>query len=200
MNWYQEITLIDQDEISPYFIWSKVYTQLLLLPNIAMSRVEYPSVYLFLNIVSMSKRKLVLGTKIRVFASSENDLQQLNLGKWLERFIDYVHITQPREVPRAKITGYAHYYRVNPRMSVEERIVHQAQRRNISLDQARQHFKQYVEQPVVEPYVSLKVSVQNEENVDRPYRLYIGKSLVDEARDGMFGTYGLSRMTTVPEF
>ena len=28
MDWYQEITLIDQDEISPYFIWSKVYTQL----------------------------------------------------------------------------------------------------------------------------------------------------------------------------
>ncbi|MFE1967123.1 type I-F CRISPR-associated endoribonuclease Cas6/Csy4, partial [Acinetobacter baumannii] len=28
MNWYQEITLIDQDEISLYFIWSKVYTQL----------------------------------------------------------------------------------------------------------------------------------------------------------------------------
>ena len=162
MNWYQEITLIDQDEISLYFIWSKfIPSFILLLPNIAMSRVEYPSVYLFLNIVSMSKRKLVLGTKIRVFASSENDLQQLNLGKWLERFIDYVHITQPREVPRAKITGYAHYYRVNPRMSVEERIVHQAQRRNISLDQARQHFKQYVEQPVVEPYVSLKVSVQN---------------------------------------
>jgi CRISPR-associated endoribonuclease Cas6/Csy4 subtype I-F len=50
----------------------------------------------------MSKRKLVFGTKIRVFASSENDLQQLNLGKWLERFIDYVHIIQPREVPQAK--------------------------------------------------------------------------------------------------
>jgi CRISPR-associated endonuclease Csy4 len=42
-------------------------------------------------------------------------------------------------------------------MSVEERIVHQAQRRNISLDEATQHFKQYVEQPIIEPYVSLKV-------------------------------------------
>ncbi len=203
MNWYQEITLIDQDEISLYFIWSKVYTQL----HIAFAEhsneqgrisfgVSFPQYR-----INEQKKIGFLGTKIRVFASSENDLQQLNLGKWLERFIDYLHITQPREVPRAKITGYAHYYRVNPRMSVEERIVHQAQRRNISLDQARQHFKQYVEQPVVEPYVSLKsLSAKREENVDRPYRLYIGKSLVDEARDGMFGTYGLSRMTTVPEF
>ena len=28
MKYYQEITLIDQAEISPYFIWSKLYTQL----------------------------------------------------------------------------------------------------------------------------------------------------------------------------
>lgn len=28
MKFYQEITLIDQAEISPYFIWSKLYTQL----------------------------------------------------------------------------------------------------------------------------------------------------------------------------
>ena len=28
MNFYQEITLIPDAEISPYFLWSKVYTQL----------------------------------------------------------------------------------------------------------------------------------------------------------------------------
>ena len=28
MKFYQEITLIDQAEISPYFIWTKLYTQL----------------------------------------------------------------------------------------------------------------------------------------------------------------------------
>ena len=28
MKFYQEITLIDQAEISPYFIWSKLYAQL----------------------------------------------------------------------------------------------------------------------------------------------------------------------------
>lgn len=60
MNWYQEITLIDQDEISFILFGQKfIPSFILLLPNIAMSRVEYPSVYLFLNIVSMSKRKLV---------------------------------------------------------------------------------------------------------------------------------------------
>lgn len=203
MDWYQEITLIDQDEISPYFIWSKVYTQL----HIAFAEHSNEQGRILFGVsfpqyrINEQKKIGFLGTKIRVFASSENQLQQLNLGKWLERFIDYVHIIQPREVPQAKVTGHAHYYRVNPKMSVEERIVHQAQRRNISLDEATQHFKQYIEKPIIEPYVSLKsLSAKREQNIDRPYRLYIGKSLVDEAKDGEFGTYGLSRMATVPEF
>ncbi|WHR58458.1 type I-F CRISPR-associated endoribonuclease Cas6/Csy4 [Acinetobacter haemolyticus] len=203
MQYYIELTLLPNEDTSAYFLWSKVYTQL----HIAFAEhsneqgrisfgVSFPQ-------YRMNEQKKIgfLGTKIRVFASSENQLQQLNLGKWLERLIDYVHITQPREIPQAKINGYAHYYRVNPKMSVEERIVHQARRRNISLDEAKQHFKQYIEQPIIEPYVSLKsLSAKREQNIDRPYRLYIGKSLVDEAKDGEFGTYGLSRMATVPEF
>ncbi|QER40122.1 type I-F CRISPR-associated endoribonuclease Cas6/Csy4 [Acinetobacter suaedae] len=203
MNYYIEVTIMDSPDFSLFELWSKVYTQL----HIAFAEhsneqgrisfgVSFPQ-------YRMNEQKKIgfLGTKIRVFASSENQLQQLNLGKWLERLIDYVHIIQPREVPQAKVTGHAHYYRVNPKMSVEERIVHQAQRRNISLDEAKQHFKQYIEQPILEPYVSLKsLSAKREQNIDRPYRLYIGKSLVDEAKDGEFGTYGLSRMATVPEF
>ncbi|NNP75981.1 type I-F CRISPR-associated endoribonuclease Cas6/Csy4 [Acinetobacter sp. Ac_3412] len=203
MQYYQEITLIDQDEISPYFIWSKVYTQLHIAfaehsDNQDQSRlgVSFPQYR-----INQQKNIGFLGKKIRIFANTEAELQQLNLGMWLERFVDYVHFTQPREVPQAKIMGYAHYFRVNPKMSLEQRIVHQAQRHNISLDQARQHFKQYIDQPVVEPYVSLKsLSAKREENIDRPYRLYIGKSVADEAKDGTFGTYGLSRFSTVPEF
>ncbi|MDQ9888673.1 type I-F CRISPR-associated endoribonuclease Cas6/Csy4 [Acinetobacter pittii] len=203
MNWYQEITLIDQDEISSYFIWSKVYTQL----HIAFAEhsdeqekshfgVSFPKYH-----INQQKGFGHLGSKIRIFANSETELQQLDLEKWLERLTDYIHTIKPREVPQGKIIGHANYYRVNPKMNLEERIVHQAQRRNISLDEAKKHFKQYVEQPVVEPYVSLKsLSAKREENVDRPYRLYIGKSVADEAKDGKFGTYGLSRTATVPEF
>ena len=36
MNFYQEITLIPDAEISPYFLWSKVYTQL----HIALAHVK----------------------------------------------------------------------------------------------------------------------------------------------------------------
>jgi CRISPR-associated endonuclease Csy4 len=36
MKFYQEITLIDQAEISPYFIWSKLYTQV----HIALAEIK----------------------------------------------------------------------------------------------------------------------------------------------------------------
>lgn len=203
MQYYNELTLLPNEDISAYFLWSKVYTQL----HIAFAEhsneqgkisfgVSFPQYR-----INEHKKIGFLGTKIRVFANSENELRQLNLGKWLERLIDYVHIIQPREVPKTKITGYVNYYRINPKMSLEERVVHQSQRRNISLDEAKKHFKEYVEESVIEPYINLKsLSAKREENVDRPYRLYIGKSIADEAKDGKFGTYGLSRTSTVPEF
>ena len=86
-------------------------------------------------------------------------------------------------------------------MSLEERIVHQAQRRNISLGEAKQHFKEYIEESMLEPYINLKsLSSKRQENLDRPYQLYIGKTVADEAKDGKFETYGLSRTSTVSEF
>ncbi|WP_130803132.1 type I-F CRISPR-associated endoribonuclease Cas6/Csy4 [Acinetobacter ihumii] len=203
MQYYIELTLLPNEDTSAYFLWSKVYTQL----HIAFVEhideqekipfgVSFPQYR-----INQQKKLGFLGTKMRIFANTEDQLQQLHLDKWLERLIDYVHVTRPREVPQDKITEYAHYYRVNPKMSLDERVAHQAKRRNISLDEAKQHFKEYVEQPIFEPYISLKsLSAKREENIDRPYRLYIGKSVADEAKDGKFGTYGLSRTATVPEF
>ncbi|ELW86725.1 MULTISPECIES: type I-F CRISPR-associated endoribonuclease Cas6/Csy4 [Acinetobacter] len=203
MKYYIEITLIESIDFSWFEVWSKLYTQL----HIAFAEqidtrgkiifgISFPQYR-----IHQQKNIGFLGSKVRVFAPSESELQKLNLSKWLERLVDYVHITQPREVPKTKITGYAHYFRINPKMTLEERIAHQAQRRSISFDEAQQHFKQYSEQPEIVPYVSLKsLSTKREQNIDRYYRLYIGKSVAEEANDGKFGTYGLSRTATVPEF
>lgn len=203
MDFYQEVTLMPQLEIPVYFLWSKVYTQLHLAfveqkdnhENIPFG-VSFPNYRSGENINSG-----FLGIKIRIFAKNEALLKKLNLGYWLEQLIDYVHITKPREVPQEKITGYALFYRVNPKLNLEQRIAHQAKRRNISLADARAHFEQFVTPPTIEPFIQLKsLSAKREGNIDRSYRLYIGKSLADEAKDGKFGTYGLSRMATVPEF
>jgi CRISPR-associated endonuclease Csy4 len=46
-----------------------------------------------------------------VFAISEIDLQKLDIRKWLDRLLDYTHITSIRPVPESRVTGYAIYKR-----------------------------------------------------------------------------------------
>ena len=197
MLYYLEITLLEQEEIPLHLIWSKVYTQL----HIAFveqadeeGKISYG--------VSFPKYRLIqqkklgyLGDKIRIFADSVEALEQLNLTHWLARLQDYVHILSARKVPEDKINGYATYFKVNPKLTVEQRVVHQAKRRGISIEEAQEHFKALDLTETFEPYINMK-SHTNDIN----FRLIIGKKCVDEANIGKFGSYGLSRTSTVPEF
>lgn len=197
MQFYQEITLLPDVEISPYFLWTKVYTQLHLAfveqqdddGKIAYG-VAFPQYRL-----NADKRVGFLGFKVRVFAQTERALQSLNLTKWLERLTDYVHMTSIRTVPADKVTGYAQYYRVIPKMPLDERIAHQAARHGVSVASAAEHLKGYEAQPTIEPYVRLP-----SQSTGHDFALHIGKQSADGLGDGKFGTYGLSRSAGVPEF
>ena len=199
MKYYIELTLMDNPDFNLYTLWSKLYTQLHLAfveQKDSQEKIAYG--------VSFPRYRLnqdkgigFLGDKLRIFANAAQELEQLNLREWLERkqLNDYVHITSPREVPQGKITAYAIYSRVVPKDSVEKRILHQAQRRNISITEASTHFKDHVYTPLIEPFISLKsLSGQH------IFKLHIKKTLTDEASMGKFGTYGLSKTVTVPEF
>lgn len=197
MQFYQEITLLPDVEISPYFLWTKVYTQLHLAfveqqdndGKIAYG-VAFPQYRL-----KPEKQIGFLGFKVRIFAQTEAELLTLNLAKWLERLTDYVHITSIRPVPVDKVTGFSHYYRVIPKMSLDERIAHQAARHDVSVDAAREHLKGYQTQATIEPYIQFK-----SQSTGHNFALHIGKQSADGLGDGKFGTYGLSRSAGVPEF
>lgn len=195
MKYYIELTLMDNPDFNLYTLWSKVYTQLHLAfveqkdsqEKIAYG-VSFPRYRL-----SSDKGIGFLGDKLRIFAHSAQELEQLNLNQWLARLNDYVHITAPRETPHN--VSYGIYSRAVPKDSVEKRILHQAQRRNISITEASTHFKDHVYTPLIEPFISLKsLSGQH------MFKLHIKKTLTDEASMGKFGTYGLSKTVTVPEF
>lgn len=197
MKHYIELTLMDNPDFNMYTLWSKLYTQLHLAfveQKDNQEKIPYG--------VSFPRYRLnsdkgvgFLGDKLRIFSPSIHALEQLNLNKWLERLTDYVHITNPRETPQSKITGYAIYSRAVPKKSVEKRILHQAQRWNTSLEEATEHFKNHVNPPLFEPFISLK-SLSGE----HLFKLHIKKTLVDEASQGTFGTYALSKTASVPEF
>ena len=91
---YQEVTIIPDPEIAPYFIWSKLFTQLHIglvdIKNkygIESIGISFPD-YHYDDKGKSSK----LGIKLRVFALSQKDLETLNLNGWLSRLTDYVHI------------------------------------------------------------------------------------------------------------
>lgn len=197
MNYYIELTVMDNPELTPYQIWSKLYTQLHLAfveqqdddGKIAYG-IAFPQYRL-----KPEKQIGFLGFKVRIFAQTEQALQALNVAKWLERLTDYVHITSIRPVPVDKVTGFSHYYRVIPKMSLDERIVHQAARHDVSVDAAREHLKGYQTQATIEPYIRL-----SSQSTGHNFALHIGKQSADGLGDGKFGTYGLSRSAGVPEF
>lgn len=197
MLYYLEITLLEQEEVPLHLIWSKVYTQLH-LAFVEQKDVEQKIIYG----VSFPKYRLIqqkklgyLGDKIRIFADSVEALERLNVNHWLDRLQDYVHVLSVRKVPEDKINGYATYFKVNPKLTIEQRILHQAERRGISIAEAQEHYTALDLSETFEPYINMKSQTNN-----MNFRLIIGKKRADEENTGKFGSYGLSRTSTVPEF
>ena len=197
MTYYIELTLIDSPDFSTYQLWSKLYQQLHLafveqkdVQDLTPYGVSFPQ-YRF----NVDKNLGSLGAKLRIFASSKDQLETLNLAHYLKQLLDYVHITSVREVPKHSITGFACYYRARPKNSIEQRILHQAKRRNISVEEAVKHFEGYAAKSIDLPFIGL-----NSASSAAKFKLIIGKVVHQQANIGKFGTYGLSREHTVPEF
>ena len=68
------------------------------------------------------------GSKLRVFADTEEILQGLELKLILQRFLDYVHVTQVRAVPKNRIKSYAVYSRYQGDGSVHQKAMRYARR------------------------------------------------------------------------
>lgn len=201
MKFYQELTLIPNDEILPYFLWSKVYTQLhIALADVKNTHgidgvgVSFPQYH-----YHHERDYGTLGCRLRVFGSRD-DLQKLDLPKWLDRLSDYVHLKSIAEVDD-KATGYmvVERYRYT---SLEKQAERFAQFKNISFEQALTHCQTHKRQPQNYPFIEL-FSQTNQV----PYRLYIKQTAVNHAVNGNFSVYGmnnqggqLTEKTTVPHW
>lgn len=196
MNYYLELTITGNPELTPYQIWSKLYTQLH-LAFVEQKDAQDKTVYgvSFPQYRTLADKKIAyLGYKLRVFAPTEQALSALNLDKWIECLVDYIHISSIRSVPD-DIKGYANYYRATPKMTLDERITHQAKRHGVPYHKAAERFEGYKEQSLVYPHIQLTSQTNHQS-----YPLYIGKQTAEVLTDGRFGTYGLSRTSSVPEF
>ncbi|MDV2485061.1 type I-F CRISPR-associated endoribonuclease Cas6/Csy4 [Acinetobacter towneri] len=204
MKFYQEITLIDQAEISPYFIWSKLYTQL----HIALAEIKddsdkvgigasFPQ-YIFEEKVENQKARINLGNKLRLFAQSEADLKKLDIRKWLERLEDYVHITSIREVP-SDIKGYAIYKRKQVKTNAQRLARHRIKRGDIGFDEALARYSNVVTTTNF-PYIEMKSLSTSDQQNEKRFKLFIEKQPAEKTETQVFSTYGLSSVSSVPEF
>ena len=199
MKYYQEITLIDQAEISSYFIWSKLYTQL----HIALAEIKdtnnkvnigvsFPQ-YIFEEKLEDKKAKINMGKKLRLFTQDEADLKKLDLKKWLDRLTDYVHITSIREVPE-NINSYAIYKRKQVKTNATRLARHRVKRGDIGFDEALARYSNVVTTTDL-PFVQMKSLTS-----DQVFKLFIEKKNAEQSESQIFSTYGLSSESSVPEF
>ena len=197
MRHYIELTLLPNLEIPLHFIWGKVYQQihLALVENkiganesaVGVAFPEYDAV------------EYSLGTKLRLFASDEQTLEQLQCAKWLNRLNDYVHISNIRAVPE-NVEGHACFKQIKPKGSKENLARRRAKRNGETLEQAFAHFKGYQIERSRLPYINM----HSETNGHR-FRLFIEKQSTEQAQAGTFNCYGLSsrapgKQATVPWF
>jgi len=207
MMFYVEITLLDAEQITPYALWSNLYTQLhLAFVEHKNSDEQVPYGVSFPQYRAKQKSDKIfvsLGSKLRIFAKTEAELTQLNLTTWLDRLSDYVHISSIKAVP-ATVNQWVTVRRVHPPANADALARRYAKRSAVgkhgafavaSVDEARQRLQHYPDTLHQLAFIPLK-SLSTGDS----FNLVLRQEVVDAAQDGLFSTYGLSRESTLPHW
>lgn len=195
LQFYQDIELIEQPEISLSAVWSKLYTQLHLA--LAEFKNEYGTQPIGVSFPEYGDQTFPLGRKLRLFASTKDELEKLAISKWLSRLTNYVKIKQIHSVPLKRVKGYAIFsrkeFKTNPENLARRRCKrHPELTYEIALAQILEKQPKFTDLP----YVSL-----DSLSSCCHFKLFINRINTIKPNDGLdFSSYGLSRSTSVPIF
>ena len=192
MKYYIEITLLPSADIGLYFLWEKIFQQVhLKLVEIKDSDGIVP---VGISFPEYSAEKKNIGCKLRLFVRDQSILESLNIPKWLRRFNDYVHLTRIRTVPN-HISAYACYIRMQTKSSKVRMARRKSKREGIDFEQALKLLNGYQEKQLNQPFITIA-----SQSSGRRFHLFIQKQNAEKFIDHGFNSYGLSRISTVPEF
>jgi|GEM_PF-4217804 len=214
MKYFQEITLLPDTNNSLSDLWKNVFQQIhiALVDNkvaknssaIGLSIPEY-------FIPNAGDNKFPLGTKIRLFAESKTELEQLNITHWLHKYDDNTHVKSVNEVP-SDIDKYVCFTRkhVNGQKriakKVEDKAKYQSEKFNLPYDECLKRIGEKAPKPLsLLPFVRV-TSLSNEDKIEGSYfPFFIEMQLQDKPSINSFTCYGLSnkqqgRIATVPWF
>ncbi|NKF51197.1 type I-F CRISPR-associated endoribonuclease Cas6/Csy4 [Shewanella sp. WXL01] len=212
MNYYQEITLLPDAEISLGFIWQKVFQQVHIAlvdnknaDNTSSVAVGFPQ---------YRKAKFPLGSKLRLFAESEQDLEKLNITKWLSRLEDYAHIKAIKAVPDE--TQYVSFVRKSVKSAariekdMQDKVRLRAKHTGESIEQCiavLEKTKPDVKRELPFIFLHSQETKQRSPNAKSKFPLFIELKSTKQQQSGVFDCYGLSaknvnggQNATVPHF
>jgi len=202
MNYFVEIKLLKQAEISMYFIWSKVFAQLhLAFVECKDQNDKIPVGISFPEYMFDSEKGFgMLGSKIRLFAQNKDALITLDLAKWLNRIQDYLQISDLLDVPHSAINNYACFHRKQLK-SNPERLARRRAKKDSSITYEEALKKYSKPATCFLPFIQMESqSTQVGKNGKHHFRLFIMRREVENPQAGVFNCYGLSDSATVPLF
>lgn len=197
MNFYQDITLLPDAEITLGFLWQKVYQQI----HIALveNKIAENKSAIAVAFPKYGSKGFPLGNKLRLLADNDAQLETLAMEKWLSKLNDYCHIKSIKATP-TEINIYACYKRKQFKSNLLKEAQRRAQYKNETLEEALTHFQHY-ETACDLPYINMtSLSMPETQNASNHFRLFIEQELHDKPREGQFNCYGLSKTATVPHF
>lgn len=210
MNYFQDITLLPDGDISLGFLWQKVYQQV----HIALveQKVDARHSAIAVSFPGYGSKGFPLGNKLRVLAKTKEQLEQLNLAGFLTRFEDYSHLKSIQPVPeqntpvayvRQQVKGHA---RIEKDMRAKALLW--AEKSGKSQEECLQSLAKT--RPKAEskvPFIWMESQQTKAANPEYSARfpLFIQRIEVAESKAGLFTCYGLSATrgadaVTVPHF
>lgn len=195
MRYYIELTLLPNPEVDLYFLWSKVFQQVHLGLVERQDQQKQSTIGVTFPEYKQEARFATLGSKLRLFAPSQSELEAFNVRQWLDKLTDYVHITSIRPVPE-KVTDYVIYQRIQPKTG-RDRLVKRYLKRHpeVTQEQAIDHYEAFTDEQLTLPFIQLQSLSSG-----HPFRVWIGQKTVAESCKGKFSCYGLSSNSSLPSF
>lgn len=210
MNYYQDITLLPDTDISLGFLWQKIYQQV----HIALveQKVGERHSAIAVSFPDYGQGGFPLGNKLRVLAKDKVQLEKLNLAGFLSRFEDYTHLKSIQPVPESSIHIAFVRKRIKGQARIEKDMFAKAQRWAEKSGQAIEVCLQQLEKskPSADSRLPFIWMESQETKVRTPlssakFPLFIERIELQEASQGFFNCYGLSatrgeQIATVPHF
>lgn len=184
MDYYIDIKLLPDAELSETFLMNMVFTKL----HKALDDLNSDSIG-----VSFPNYGVFLGSILRIHGS-ESNLESLTVLKWQGRLTDYCTNTPISPVPES-IDGYRTVSRIQSSMS-PSKLRRLLSRKTINTNDIGRYEKRMQSKAMTHPYLELKSTSNG--HVHRRY--IVQGDLLNFSRSGAFDRFGLSKVATVPCF